>query len=475
MMNDTKRNLLLIVVLAIVVFAMIGGIIWRNAYGRRERVRVFLMNATPNLGKPELWEIEQYSEDRTTEWRVRKFKTSGVIKCNQTLYSLKHMYEQRKGEPLSFTIYHFVTLKEMSEGVSFEVDFDTESSFARHTNISFPIPKFYTVKDLKDLCRSGVVVVDDDIMVESLPQSKDIANFIVQLTAQLRIFENEFVELERFLSGDDDTFDTPGDELLRQATQKERDINARLAILTVINKVCKDNPALHVYSVKSLEYLVKYQSLLSRLTEFKTSIPARRSRRPSVAVAPTVTKDEREQPQRADDQITPQPPPSNVRLTVSPAAPPRPRKLPTMMPTADLRTVEWAKLHRPELFARYEACLQECDKKQDHDLAAAAILKYNDTYRQLISEKREYDANPVKKKDLDPEVLEFAESECPEYHQEYLKAKRSIRNRRIIYNKARNDGASKERLNQLQSEINGAIVKFNDARQHIINSQQTKK
>ncbi len=84
------------------------------------------------------------------------------------------------------------------------------------------------------------------------------------------------------------------------------------------------------------------------------------------------------------------------------------------------------------------------------------------------------DSNPIKQKDLDHEMEEFAEENCSESFEAYTKAKRSIRNRRIIYNKAKNDGATQARLNQLLNEINEAILKFNDARQQIINIYNSK-
>lgn len=475
-MQKTK-NLLPICVIAFIFIAIFGAIIWRNMYGRRERVRVYLRNAVPNLSKSDIWDIDQYTENRTTKWRVRKFKTSGVIKGNQTLFSLKGMYEPRQGDPLSLIIYNFETLKEMASGVPFEVNFDSESNTAQYTKVSFPIPQFYTAQDLKELSTKGAVVVDGEIMEESLPLFKDIRQFAVQLDLQLKEFDKDFAQFERFFS--DDFSSLSRNEKKNQITQIKNDIYGRLALLTVITRFCRTDAALKDYAAKSLQHSVKYHSMLSRVSELEKLIPSRENIRigvdsPNSSPANSASKNPT---QPGSNQATHEQRPVSETKELIPVRPVvEPEKLlPAMMPKADARIENWAKLHRPDLYDRYTSCLAECEKKQSFELKASAILKYNEVYKYLISEKQSYDANPVKNKDLEPEIIEFAETECPEYHRKYLKAKRSIRNRRILYNKARSDGVPQGRLDQLQAEINGAIVSFNDARQHILNLYQKKK
>lgn len=476
MMNDTKkRNLLLACILVSIIVVLFGVIVWRNAYGRRERVRVFLIKFAPHLSKPELWEIEEYKEKRTTQWRVRRFEASGVIKRKQPLYAMGTLFEPRVGEPLAITIYRFKTLKEMASGVSFEVAFDSDSDSAQRTTTSIEIPKFYTAQDLKDLCGSGIVVTDDEILPESLQQSKDIEKFAVQLDLQLILLEKELIRLEQFFVGGFSSYS--GDAKLRQIEQKKKEMNDRLALLTVSKIICRDNPALKDYNPKILRCLIKYQSLLARIGELEKITRDSIQRRTPLESNTAASQGS----PRPDERITPAPSANSgaaaerAPILLRPEAQPE-KLLPAMMPPADARTTAWARIHRPELFDKYTACLAECSKKQNSfRMKADAILKYNAVYRQLVDEKRSYDANPVKGGDLEPEMLEFAEAECPEYHRAYVKARRSIRNRRILYNKARKDGAPQGRIDQLQADINGAIVSFNDARQHIINRYNKKK
>jgi len=487
-MNDSKKKKILqIAIIAVVIIAVIGVVVWRNSYGRRERVKVFLIKSAPTLGDSDIWHIEEYSENSSTSWRVRKYKTSGVIKSSQPLFALKGMYEPREGDPFSFVIYHFETIREMSSGVPFEIDFDTASDSPNRTKLSFPIPKFYTARDLKELCSKGIVVQDDDILPGSFMKSQDLGKFAEQLDLQFKVLEKEISRIEALLKTDpaDIPFDEK-EETLRRIANEERDIRGRLALLTVANRICRNEAALNDYAARSLQHMVKFQSMLTRLGEFKRGIhvPKRAvsfatpteaaGGAQNAATAPATAAPAAATP-AADAQQTA----SEVQQSAS-SAPERaktqePEKaLPAMVPAADARTLAWAKLHRPDLYDRYTKYYEACGKKQKYELMEDAILKYNEVCQQIIAEKTEYYSNPVKQKDLSPEMLEFAESEFPEYHQEYRSAKTSIRNRRIIYNKALNDRAPKGRLDQHQAKINEAIVRFNDARQKIINAYQKK-
>ena len=150
------------------------------------------------------------------------------------------------------------------------------------------------------------------------------------------------------------------------------------------------------------------------------------------------------------------------------------KELPAMKPMLDSRTLGWAKIHRGNLHAKYLECLEQHNKAKTYNRKAELILQYNRLYEQILAEKQISDSNPVKQKNLDREMEDFAEENCTEYFEAYTKAKRSIRNKKIMYNKAKSDGATHARLNQLQNEINEAILKFNDARQQIINIYNSK-
>ncbi len=167
------------------------------------------------------------------------------------------------------------------------------------------------------------------------------------------------------------------------------------------------------------------------------------------------------------------PPPPSATVQIRPVAQPD-KELPAMKPMLDSRTLEWAKIHRGSLHAKYLECLEQHNKAKTYNRKAELILQYNRLYEQILTEKQISDSNPVKQKNLDREMEDFAEENCTEYFEAYTKAKRSIRNKKIIYNKAKSDGATHARLNQLQNEINEAILKFNDARQQIINIYNSK-
>lgn len=481
MINNTKKKILLqICAFAFILIAIIGVVVWRNIYGRRERVRVLLINGIPNLSKSEIWDIDQYSENKTTKWRVRKFKSSGVIKSHQPLFSLNGMYEPHQDDPISITIYNFETLKEMTSGIPFEIYFDNKSNSAQNIKTSFKIPKFYTTQDLNELCTKGVVVIDGEIMDGSFQQPENTEKFITQLDLQQKKLEKELSLLENIFC--DDFSSLSRKEKKNQITQAKRDIYGRLALLTVISRICRSNVVLKDYSAKSLQYSAKYHSILSHINELEKSIPTRGNSKKETSLyldgiaksqinssSLSVSQNLQEPEQATQPPLATRTTPHGEKITsVHPVIEPE-KLLPTMMPKVDTRTESWAKLHRPDLYNRYVSSLTECEKRQSFELMSDAILKYNAVCKQLIAEKQSYDANPVKNEDLSPEILEFAKTKYPEYYRKYLKSRKNIRNRRILYNKARNDGASQNRLDQLQAEINSAIVSFNAARQHIMN------
>ncbi len=160
--------------------------------------------------------------------------------------------------------------------------------------------------------------------------------------------------------------------------------------------------------------------------------------------------------------------PVQVRPVVQPE-----KTLPAMKPSVEVQTLSWLKLHRQELFQKYVEAQKRCQTAKKYEHKYDAILYYNEIVDQIKTDKQTYDAMPVKAKDLDDNILSKVEQEHPELYETYKKTKRSIRNRRIIFNKAKKDGAMQTKLNQLQGEINEVIFKFNDIRQEIINIYHT--
>ena len=151
------------------------------------------------------------------------------------------------------------------------------------------------------------------------------------------------------------------------------------------------------------------------------------------------------------------------------------KTLPEMKPALDSETLAWVKVNKTGSYTEYLKLREQCSNVRDYQKKVDLIMQYNRVYDQIVSAKRTGGSKLIRQKNISSEMEDFAEENLPEQFEAYSKAKKTIRSKSMMLNKAKRDGASQARLDQLQDEINEATKEFNNARKKIIKAYNSKK
>ena len=163
----------------IIVFIVLG---YKSCYGHRSEVRSMLSQSCPALKGWNNWTLAEYIEIKKTRWRKRDIHASGIIKSDAPLFiSVKHSSAK---EPLP-ELFVFEEFNDLKQGIGFYAEIYKGYSRQNLVRWSTELPVFFTQSQLKELEKTAVVMINNELQKASLENMAFFEKYLKEQEAKL--------------------------------------------------------------------------------------------------------------------------------------------------------------------------------------------------------------------------------------------------------------------------------------------------